>query len=171
MMKAAFPGTFDPLTFGHIDIIERASSIFEELLIVIAENRQKKYLFSAEERKDMIVCATKKYKNVSVKICTTLIVDFLQNEGINVMVRGVRNVPDFFYESELSMMNKVLSPRVETIFMMTRPEFLVLRSSSVRELASFRGNLSALVPPVVVDAIQEKLKGTSKSHSQQSCRS
>ncbi|MDR2842114.1 MAG: pantetheine-phosphate adenylyltransferase [Spirochaetaceae bacterium] len=158
MIKAAFPGSFDPLTYGHLDIIERAAGIFDELLVVVAETHQKEYMFSAEERRTMITKLTQKHENVSVAICRTLIVDFLENLNINVMVRGVRNVPDFSYESELSMMNKALSPRVETIFMITRPEFLILRSSSVRELASFNGNLSALVPPVVEQALKNKFK-------------
>jgi pantetheine-phosphate adenylyltransferase len=159
MIRAAFPGSFDPPTYGHIDIIERASAIFKELVVVVAENHQKKYLFQAQERKEMIAEMVKDYKNISVVVCNTLIVDFLEKENINIMVRGVRNVPDFFYESELSMMNKALSPKIETIFMMTRPEFLVLRSSSVRELASFNADLSALVPPVVAAAVERKYHG------------
>jgi pantetheine-phosphate adenylyltransferase len=155
-MRAAFPGSFDPPTFGHIDIIERSRSIFDEIVVVIAENKQKSYLFSAEERRDMMTEMVKEWKNVTVTLCDTLIVDLLKQLNIKVMVRGVRNVLDFFYESELSMMNKALSPGIETIFMMTRPEYLVLRASSVRELAAFNGDLSALVPPVVVNALRKK---------------
>ena len=156
MIRAAFPGSFDPPTFGHIDIIERSCSIFDELVVVIAENKQKQYLFSAEERLDMMSEMVKEWKNVTVMLCGTLIVDLLKQQNIKIMVRGVRNVPDFSYESELSMMNKALSPGIETIFMMTRPEFLVLRSSSVRELAAFNGDLSALVPPIVANALRKK---------------
>ncbi|MDR0684400.1 MAG: pantetheine-phosphate adenylyltransferase [Spirochaetaceae bacterium] len=156
MMRAAFPGSFDPPTFGHIDIIERSRSIFDELVVVIAENKQKQYLFSAEERCAMMSEMVKEWKNVTVMLCDTLIVDLLKQQNIRVMVRGVRNVTDFSYESELSMMNKTLSPGIETIFMMTRPEFLVLRASSVRELAAFNGDLSALVPPIVADALRKK---------------
>ncbi|MDR1257140.1 MAG: pantetheine-phosphate adenylyltransferase, partial [Spirochaetaceae bacterium] len=147
MIRAAFPGSFDPPTFGHIDIIERSRSIFDEIVVVIAENKQKRYLFSAEERRALMVELVKDWENVTVTLCDTLIVDMLKQQNIRIMIRGVRNVPDFSYESELSMMNKALSPDIETIFMMTRPEFLVLRSSSVRELAAFNGDLSALVPP------------------------
>ncbi|MDR2795685.1 MAG: pantetheine-phosphate adenylyltransferase [Spirochaetaceae bacterium] len=156
MIRAAFPGSFDPPTFGHIDIIERSRAIFDELLVVIAENKQKQYLFSAEERRAMMVEMVRKWKNVTVTLCDTLIVDLLKKQNIKIMVRGVRNVTDFSYESELSMMNKALSPGIETIFMMTRPEYLVLRSSSVRELAAFKGDLLALVPPVVADALSKK---------------
>ncbi|MDR2803119.1 MAG: pantetheine-phosphate adenylyltransferase [Treponema sp.] len=158
MIRAAFPGSFDPPTFGHIDIIERSRAIFDELLVVIAENKQKRYLFSAEERRAMMMEMVKKWENVKVMLCGTLIVDLLKQQNIKIMVRGVRNVPDFSYESELSMMNKALSPEIETIFMMTRPEYLVLRSSSVRELAAFNGDLSALVPPIVADALYKKYR-------------
>jgi pantetheine-phosphate adenylyltransferase len=99
----------------------------------------------------------KDWKNVTVMLCDTLIVDMLKKQNIKIMIRGVRNVPDFSYESELSMMNKALSPDIETIFMMPRPEFLVLRSSSVRELAAFNGDLSALVPPAAAEALRSKL--------------
>jgi pantetheine-phosphate adenylyltransferase len=156
LIRAAFPGSFDPPTFGHIDIIERSRSIFDEIIVVIAENRQKQYLFSAEERRLMMTEMVKDWKNVTVTLCDTLIVDMLKRLNIKIMIRGVRNVPDFSYESELSMMNKALSPEIETIFMMTRPEYLVLRSSSVRELAAFDGDLSALVPPVAADALRKK---------------
>jgi pantetheine-phosphate adenylyltransferase len=158
LIRAAFPGSFDPPTFGHIDIIERSRAIFDELLVVIAENKQKRYLFSAEERRAMMMEMVKKWENVKVMLCGTLIVDLLKQQNIKIMVRGVRNVPDFSYESELSMMNKALSPEIETIFMMTRPEYLVLRSSSVRELAAFNGDLSALVPPIVADALYKKYR-------------
>lgn len=156
MIRAAFPGSFDPPTFGHIDIIERSRSIFDEIVVVIAENKQKQYLFSAGERRAMMTEMVKEWENVTVTLCDTLIVDLLKQQNIRVMVRGVRNVTDFSYESELSMMNKTLSPGIETIFMMTRPEFLVLRASSVRELAAFNGDLSALVPPIVADALRKK---------------
>jgi pantetheine-phosphate adenylyltransferase len=157
VIRAAFPGSFDPPTFGHIDIIERSRSIFDELVVVIAENKQKQYMFSAKERLSMMAEMVKEWENVSVMLCDTLIVDLLKQQNIKIMVRGVRNVTDFSYESELSMMNKALSPGVETIFMMTRPEYLVLRSSSVRELAAFNCDLSALVPPVVANAIHKQL--------------
>jgi pantetheine-phosphate adenylyltransferase len=156
MMKAAFPGSFDPPTSGHINIIQRASVIFEELVIVIAENKQKKYLFSAEERASMIRELVNDMKNVSVIVCDCLIVDFLKNRGIKLLVRGVRGLEDFSYEFELSMMNRTLDPEIETIFMTTDPEYFVIRSSSIKELASFDGNLGGMVPPLVVKALKEK---------------
>jgi pantetheine-phosphate adenylyltransferase len=156
MLKAAFPGSFDPPTSGHINIIQRASSIFQELVVVVAENQRKKYLFTAEERASMIRELVKDYKGVSVAIWDSLIVDFLRKEEIKLLIRGVRGLEDFSYEFELSMMNKTLDPGVETIFMTTDPEYFVIRSSSIKELASFRGNLHGMVPPLVAEALKEK---------------
>ena len=156
MLKAAFPGSFDPPTSGHINIIQRAAAIFEELVVVVAENKQKKYLFSAEERASMIRKLVKDRKNVSVVVCDCLIVDFLQKMGIKLLIRGVRGLEDFSYEFELSMMNKTLGPEIETIFMTTDPEYFVIRSSSIKELASFNGNLNGMVPPLVAEAMKEK---------------
>jgi pantetheine-phosphate adenylyltransferase len=156
MLKAAFPGSFDPPTSGHINIIRRASELFEELTVVVAENRQKKYLFSSEERASMINELVKDRENVSVMICDTLIVDFLRKKGIKVLIRGVRGLEDFSYEFELSMMNKTLDPGIETIFMTTDPEYFVIRSSSIKELASFKGDLHGMVPPTVAEALKKK---------------
>ncbi|MCL2210637.1 MAG: pantetheine-phosphate adenylyltransferase [Treponema sp.] len=154
--KAAFPGSFDPPTSGHINIIRRAASIFDELVVIVAENRQKKYLFSAEERASMVRELVTDRKNVTVTTCDHLIVDYLKKTNINLLVRGVRGVEDFSYEFELSMMNRTLDPQIETIFMTTDPEFFVLRSSSIKELASFNGNLHGMVPPLVAKALKEK---------------
>jgi pantetheine-phosphate adenylyltransferase len=156
MQKAAFPGSFDPPTLGHLNIIRRAAAIFDELLVVIAENPQKKYLFSAKERAEMMRQLTGDCKNVSVTVCDSLIVDFLQKQGIKILIRGVRGMEDFSYEFELSMMNKALDSGIETIFMTTDPEYFVLRSSSVKEVASFQGNVSGMVPPLVAEALKGK---------------
>ena len=156
MLKAAFPGSFDPPTLGHLNIIQRAAGVFDELVVVVAENRQKKYLFSADERVEMFRRLTGDYGNVSVTVCDSLIVDFLQKNGIKILIRGVRGMEDFSYEFELSMMNKALNPGIETIFMTTDPEYLVLRSSSIKEIASFRGNVSGMVPPIIAQALKEK---------------
>jgi pantetheine-phosphate adenylyltransferase len=158
VLKAAFPGSFDPPTLGHLNIIQRAASIFDELVVVVAENRRKKYLFSAEERVSMITELVRDRRNVSVVICDSLIVDFLQQQDIRLLVRGVRGVDDFSYEFELSMMNKSLDSRIETIFMTTDPEYFVLRSSSIKELASFHGNVAGMVPPLVAKALEDKYR-------------
>jgi len=156
-MKAAFPGSFDPPTLGHLDIIRRAAGLFDELLVVIAENRQKKYLFSAAERIDMLRQLTRDFDNVSVTSCDSLIVNLLRKQGIRLLVRGIRGMEDFSYEFELSMMNKALDSGIETIFMTTDPEYLILRSTSIKELASFGGDVSGMVPPPVADALMKKI--------------
>ncbi|MDR0302538.1 MAG: pantetheine-phosphate adenylyltransferase [Treponema sp.] len=156
MLKAAFPGSFDPPTSGHINIIKRAAAIFDELVVVVAENKQKHYLFTASERADMIRELTNECKNVSVAVCDTLIVDFLKEKGIKLLLRGVRGLEDFSYEFEVSMMNRMLDSGVETIFMTTAPEYFVIRSSSIKEVASFKGNLKGMVPPLVEKALKEK---------------
>jgi pantetheine-phosphate adenylyltransferase len=158
MLKAAFPGSFDPPTSGHLDIIKRAAAIFDELVVVIAENKRKNYLFSAPERADMIRELAKGCKNVSVAVCDSLIVDFLRKEGIKLMLRGVRGLEDFSYEFEVSLMNKMLDEGIETFFMTTAPEYFVIRSSSIKEVASFKGNLKGMVPPLVEKAIKEKYR-------------
>jgi pantetheine-phosphate adenylyltransferase len=147
MIKAAFPGSFDPPTFGHIDIISRAGALFDEVLVIVAENRSKKYLFTAKERALMLETLFSGRKNVSVAVCDSLIVDFLKKMDIKLMIRGVRGVNDFLYEFEISMMNKALDGKVETVFMTTDPKYLVLRSSAIKEVASFGGDVSAIVPP------------------------
>ena len=162
MLKAAFPGSFDPPTSGHINIIQRAAAIFDELMVIVAENRQKKYLFPAEERASMIRELVKDQKNVSVTVCDCLIVDFLKKSGIKLLIRGVRGMEDFSHEFELSMMNRTLDPGIETIFMTTDPEYFVIRSSSIKELASFNGDLNGMVPPLVANALKEKYRQSIK---------
>ena len=156
MLRAAFPGSFDPPTLGHLNIIERAAGIFDELLVLVAQNPQKKYLFSTEERTDMLKRLGGHLKNVSVTVCDSIIVDFLRKQGIKILVRGVRGMEDFSYEFEISMMNKALDHGIETIFMTTDPEYFILRSSSIKEIASFHGNVSGMVAPLVAEALREK---------------
>jgi pantetheine-phosphate adenylyltransferase len=156
MLKAVFPGSFDPPTLGHLNIIERASLIFDELVVVVADNRQKKYLFSAEERAGMMKEIVKNTKKVRVASWDSLIVDFLKEENIKILIRGVRGVDDFSYEFELSMMNKAMHPNIETLFLTTESKYIVLRSSSIKELASFHGDVSQMVPPLVSEALKKK---------------
>ncbi len=159
MLRAAFPGSFDPPTFGHLNVVERAASIFDELLIVVAVNRQKSYTFSPEERIILMQELVRPWPNASVALCDTLVVDFLKKREIRVLVRGVRGVTDFSYEFDLSMMNRGLNPDIETIFMTTDPKYFVLRSSAIKELASFGGDVSTMVPPQVAAALKERLGG------------
>ena len=160
MFKAVFPGSFDPPTLGHLNIIERASAIFDELAVVVAENRQKKQFFSAEERLAMMEEMVKSRKNVKCLIWDSLVVDYMKRENIRLLVRGVRGMEDFSHEFELSMMNKALCPDIETLFMTTDPRYIVLRSSSIKELASFHGDISLMVPPLVAEALRKKYSGS-----------
>jgi pantetheine-phosphate adenylyltransferase len=154
MVKAVFPGSFDPPTYGHLNIIERARTVFEEVLVVVAVNRSKSSNFSADERVAFMQKLVSGWPNVSVHICDTLIVDFARAHKCRVLLRGVRSVQDFSYEFELSVMNKGLGPEIETFFMPTDPRFFVLRSSAIKELASFGGDVSKMVPPVVAEALK-----------------
>ena len=134
MVKAIFPGSFDPPTYGHLNIIERARTVFEEILVVVAVNKSKSSNFSAEERVEFMRELVAPWPNVSVHTCDTLIVDFAREHNCRVLLRGVRSVPDFSYEFELSIMNKGLGPEIETFFMPTDPQFFVqIGRASCRE--------------------------------------
>jgi pantetheine-phosphate adenylyltransferase len=156
MLKAVFPGSFDPPTLGHINIIERASAVFEELVVLVAENRQKKYLFSVEERFRMMEEMLKPLPNVRCTYYDSLVVNFMKKEGIRLLIRGVRGMDDFSYEFELSMMNKALHPEIETLFIPTESRYIVLRSSSIKDIAAFQGDISKMVPPLVAEALKKK---------------
>ena len=156
MLKAVFPGSFDPPTLGHLNVIERAAAVFDELLVIVAENRQKNCLFSVEERLDMMKEIVKPIKNISCASWGSLVVEYMKKENIRLLISGIRGIDDFSHEFELSMMNKALYPHIETLFISTEPKYIVLRSSSVKELASFQGDVSHMVPPVVVEALKKK---------------
>jgi len=157
MVKAVFPGSFDPPTYGHLNIIERARGIFEELYVVVAVNRDKSYLFSPDERLSLLKDLLKGYPNVSVHLCETLVVEFARKYGCRVLLRGVRSVPDFSYEFELSIMNKGLDPAIETFIIPTDPRYFVLRSSAIKELVAFDGDVSGMVPPSVALALKGRM--------------
>jgi pantetheine-phosphate adenylyltransferase len=154
MVKAVFPGSFDPPTFGHLNVIERARSIFETVYVVVAVNRSKNFLFNPEERVAFMEELVQPWPNVLVRTCDSLVVEFARQHDCKVLLRGVRSVQDFSYEFELSIMNKGLGPEIETFFMPTDPQYFVLRSSAIKELASFGGDVSAMVPPVVAKALE-----------------
>ncbi|MCL2232523.1 MAG: pantetheine-phosphate adenylyltransferase [Treponema sp.] len=158
MFKAVFPGSFDPPTLGHLNIVDRVSAMFDEVAVVVAENRKKQYLFSAVERLEMMRELLKPKENVRCFMWDSLIVDFMKRENIRLLIRGVRGMDDFSYEFELAMMNKALYPHIETLFITTDPRYIVLRSSLIKELASFNGDISLMVPPLVVEALEKKLR-------------
>lgn len=163
MVKAVFPGSFDPPTFGHLNIIERARTIFSEVHVVVAVNSEKKYLFSELERVELIKTLVKQWDNVHVHSWNNLIVVYAKQIHAQVLIRGVRNLSDFSYEFDLAMMNRGLNPEIETVFLSTDPQYFVLRSSAIKELASFGGDVSSMVPEPVARALQAKYGGKSVS--------
>ncbi len=158
MISALFPGSFDPPTNGHLNIIERARNIFTEIHVVIAVNSAKNYLFSAQERELMLKKIVEPWDNVYVHLCDSLIVEFAKKVGAKALVRGIRNMADFSYEFDLSMMNKSLDSEIETVFLPTDPKYFVLKSSGIKELASLGGDISTMVPPIVADELAKKYK-------------
>lgn len=157
MLRALMPGSYDPPTNGHLNLIERAVKIYDHLDIVVAHNSQKAYTFDAEERVEMMRALTEKWDTVYVHVWDRMIVEFARNVGARVMIRGVRALSDFSYEFELSMLNKGLDPEVETIFMPTDAQYFVLRSSAIKELVRLGGDVSAMVPPMVEKWLHHKI--------------
>lgn len=156
MVKAVFAGSFDPPTNGHLDIIKRASKLFNTIDVVVSVNPDKHYMFTQEERLEMLQKLTSEYKNVSVHIYEGLIVNYAKQVGAKVLVRGVRSSNDFGYEFELAQMNQNLNPEIETVFLQSKERFTIVRSSSIKELAKFGGDISRMVPPVVESALKNK---------------
>lgn len=156
--KAMCSGSFDPVTYGHIDIFERASKMFDELTVAVFYNIRKEPFFSVEERIELIKEATKHIKNIKVTSFHGLIPDYMRENEISVNVRGLRSVTDFEYEMEQAQMLKHLAPEVETIFILTGQRYYFVSSSGVREVAKFGGDVNGLVPPCVEKAIWAKLK-------------
>lgn len=156
MVKAVYPGSFDPPTFGHLNIIERARTIFSEIHVVVAVNREKSYLFSEAERVEMLTEMVRPWDNVFVHSWNSLIVEYARRNDARVLIRGVRNLADFSYEFDLAMMNHGLNPEIETVFLSTDPKFFVLRSSAIKELASLGGDVSSMVPQIVAQGLARK---------------
>lgn len=158
MRIAVYPGSFDPITNGHLDIIERSSRVYDKVVVGVLSNLSKKPLFSAEERVDLISRVTGHLDNVEVDTFTGLLVDFAKNKNATVIVKGLRTVADFEYEFQMALLNKALNPEFETMFMMTDTKYSYISSSMVKELAGFRGDLTGLVPAEIIKAIKEKYK-------------
>ncbi|HET6486564.1 MAG TPA: pantetheine-phosphate adenylyltransferase [Spirochaetia bacterium] len=157
MFKVLLPGTYDPPTNGHLNILRRAARLFDAVEVVIAVNPGKTYLFSEEERLVMMKTLAQGLPNVSVSTWNGLIVDFADRIGVHTIVRGVRALADFDYEFELSLMNRSLNPRVETIFLPTDQKYSVIRSSAIKDIALFGGDISGMVPSIVATALHERL--------------
>ncbi|MGP0583615.1 pantetheine-phosphate adenylyltransferase [Paenibacillus timonensis] len=155
---AVYPGSFDPVTKGHMDIIQRASRQFDRLIVAVLNNLSKKPLFTVEERKELLTQVTGHLPNVEIDSFRDLLVNYMDYKKADVIVRGIRSVTDFEYELQLASTNHKLNSEVETIFMMTHPKYSYLSSSVVKEIASFHGDVSDLVPPEVERAMREKFK-------------
>ena len=158
MKTAVYPGSFDPVTNGHIDVIERASKIFDNLIITVGDNPGKEPLFSREERVEMIREATKDIKNVIVEAFEGLLLDYLKKKGSKIIIRGLRAVSDFEFEFQRALMNRKVNGDVETIFIMTKEDYVFLNSSIIKEMAMFGGSVKKFVPEVVEKRLKEKYK-------------
>ena len=156
MEEAVYPGSFDPVTNGHLDIIHRAASIFDKLIVAVANNPNKKALFDIESRKQFIKNVTSGMKNVCVESFDGLLVDYVASRGVKVVVRGLRAVTDFEMEFQMALINKRIHRGVETVFLVTNTEYSFLSSSIIKEAASFGGDVSALVPPIVWAGLKDK---------------
>ena len=157
MRIAVYPGSFDPITNGHMDIIQRASKIYDKVIVGVLNNTSKSPLFTPQERVEMISGELKSLNNVEVLSFSGLLVDFARENGASVIVKGLRTVADFEYEFQMALLNKALDAEVETIFMMTDSKYSYISSSMVKELAGVNGNLAGFVSPEIEKKIKEKL--------------
>jgi len=154
---AIYPGSFDPLTNGHLDLIERGSKIFDELIVAILRNSEKQPLFSLGERREMMEAMTQRWKNVGVDTFEGLMVDYAMKVKATAVLRGIRAISDYEYELQMALMNRKLAPNVETVFMMPAEAYSYLSSRLVREIAQLGGSISGLVPELVQRRLQEKI--------------
>jgi len=155
-MIAVYPGSFDPITYGHIDIIERASNLYDELIILIMKNDEKSGTFTMDERKEMIQQTTCHLKNVRVEVGEGLTVDAADKLGASVLIRGIRAVSDYEYEMQLATANMTLKPTIETVFLLAKPEYSFLSSSTSKTIAKNNGDLSFFVPDCVEVQLKKK---------------
>lgn len=158
MTKAVYPGTFDPLTFGHLDLIERGSKVFDEVIVAIGVNPIKKPLFSVEERKQMIAKHTKRLKNVTVDSFEGMLVDYLRKKNVHIILRGIRTVSDFEYEFQMALTNRAVRRDIETIFVMTSEQYSFLNSTLIKEAAGLGGDVSAFIPKDIEKLLKKRLQ-------------
>ncbi len=156
MRIAVYPGSFDPLTYGHLDIIQRSSQVFDKVIVAVVKNRSKKPLFSVEERMDFIKRCISDLPNVEVDHFDGLLVNFVIDKGAQVIVKGLRAMSDFEYEFQMALLNRKLQPEVETMFLMTDHKYSYLSSSMVKEIAGLGGSIQDLVPENILQDILDK---------------
>lgn len=157
MKKAIYPGSFDPVTFGHLDVIHRASTMFDELVVSVLNNKAKTPLFSAEERVKMLQEVTKDISNIKITSFSGLLIDYAKEIDVHIAIRGLRAITDFEYELQIAQTNRKLSGgELDTVFLTTSLEYAYLSSSSVKEIASFGGDVSQCVPPFVMEKIYKR---------------
>ena len=161
MIKALYPGTFDPITKGHLDVIERSCKLFSQITILIAFHNEKNPLFSVEERMKMIVDATKGMDNIKVDSYDGLLVDYAQRHDMKIIIRGLRAISDFEYEFQMALMNRKISKDVETIFFVPHESYTYLSSGLIKQIIAVGGDVSAFVPP----AVNEYLKAKFNTHT------
>lgn len=158
MRVGIYPGSFDPVTLGHLDIIKRASNLVDKLYVAVIKNKKKKSLFTVEERLDMLERVTKDIHNVEVESFDGLTVEYAKQKDANVIFRGLRAVTDFEYELQIAQTNHQLNPNIDTVFLITNVEYAYLSSSIVREIASYNGEIDRFVPELVLEDIYNKFK-------------
>jgi pantetheine-phosphate adenylyltransferase len=162
LKRALYPGTFDPITNGHLDIVERALQIFDEIVVAVGEGYEKAPLFSIAERVEMIKESTAELPGVEVTSFTGLLVDFATEQGVDAVVRGLRFLSDFEYEFQMALMNRRLEPRLETVFLMPSEQFTYLNSTVIKEIAQYGGRLEGLVPDCVARMLVERYGNKSR---------
>lgn len=153
---AVYPGSFDPITYGHLDIIRRGMSIFDEIIVAVARNSQKNSLFTTEERVDLIRDVLKDEGRVTVDTFSGLLIDYVSSRGAHVIIRGLRAISDFEYEFQIAQMNSTIGRQIETLFMMTSLQYGYLSSSIVKEVCSLNGDIDLFVPPEIKAALKKK---------------
>jgi len=154
---AVYPGSFDPITYGHLDIIERGTKVFDRLIVAVAKNASKSPLFSIEERLEMICAVTRDMPAVEVDAFDMLSVNYVRQRKTDVILRGIRTVTDFEYEFQMALANRTLAPDIETVFIMARQEFSFIHAGMIKEIVSCGGDVAAFVPQVVEKALRKKL--------------
>ena len=162
MRKAVYPGSFDPVTFGHLDIIERSAKMSDHLIIGVLNNNSKTPLFSVEERVNMLKSLTKDLSNVEVKSFGGLLVDFVRANQADAVIRGLRAVTDFEYELQIAQTNRVIAPEIDTVFLTTNLKYSYLSSSIVKEIAAYGGEINTFVPACVAERVMKKMEDRMK---------